>query len=201
MFDESSGWAETSKNLETHQGIPIVKLQVDFSPKAFNVWHQSLFTNKLELTVENCVKIFKICDYYNDTKILEKIEAFMKTQISKLNPFEVLDLSRNLNDECIERMGNFDGKISEKNVKRIRKMKLASFKVLFNAAATKFKKEEVLKLMTLALVNVEELREHLMDVIENVDFSELELNSKKLIYVLFRFALRSVLSCSVVFRV
>merc|ERR1711988_1636406 len=85
MFDESSGWVETSKNLEKHQGIPIVKLQVDFSPKAFNVWHQSLFTNQLQLTVDN------------DAKILSKIEAFMKSQMNKLNPFEELDLSRNLN--------------------------------------------------------------------------------------------------------
>ena len=48
MLDEANGWLETSKNLETHQGIPIVKLDMEFSPEVFNVWHQSLFTKNLE---------------------------------------------------------------------------------------------------------------------------------------------------------
>ena len=75
MFDESSGWTESSKNLEMHDDIPIVKLHLDFSPKAFNVWHQSLFTDKIDITVENCIKVYKVCDYYNDTKILNMIES------------------------------------------------------------------------------------------------------------------------------
>lgn len=161
MLDESSGWLETSKGLEKINGIPIIKLQVDFSPKAFNEWHKSLFYGELTITVKNCVKIYKICDYYNDEKLLTQIESFMKEKIRKLNPFEVLDATRNLTIECIERLGSFDAEITERNVKVIRKMKLDNFTVLFNAAACRFKNHKILRLMTIALANVENFREHI----------------------------------------
>ena len=107
----------------------------------------------------------------------------MKDHIENLNPFEVLDVSKNLKDECIQRMATFDGEISERNVKKIRKMKLESFKVLYNTAISKFKKESILKLMTLALVTVDEFRDNLIDIIKIADFTELDLSSQKYIYI------------------
>ena len=133
MFDESSGWSESSENLEKLNGVPVLKLQVDFSPKAFNEWHKSLFTGELNITVENCAKVYKICDYYNEESLLPKIESFMAKNMTKLNPFEIFDLSKNLNAECIERMKSYHGRISEKNIRKIRKMKLESFKDLYRA--------------------------------------------------------------------
>ena len=85
MFDEANGWTETSKTLKKHEGIPIVKLEMDFPPDEFNECHQSLFTDKMKLTVKNCVKIYEICDYHNDTKMLSLIEAFM---VSKMILFD-----------------------------------------------------------------------------------------------------------------
>ena len=93
-----------------------------------------------------------ICDYFNDEKLLDGIQLFIKNHIHKLNPFEVLDLCKNLADECIERLADFDGRVSDKNVNRIRRMKLDSFTILFNAAVTKFNKPEMIRLMTLSLV-------------------------------------------------
>ena len=133
MFDGSSGWSESFENLDKIDGIPVMKLQVDFSPKAFNEWHKSLFSGNLNITVKNCAKVFKICDYYNDESLLPKIESFMKKNMKKLNPFEIFDLSKNLNDECVKRLINYHGRLSEKNIKQIRKMKLESFKFIYRA--------------------------------------------------------------------
>merc|ERR1711884_787169 len=49
MFDEASGWSETSSDLEKHEGIPIIKLNIDFLPAVFDLWHKSLFTGKIEI--------------------------------------------------------------------------------------------------------------------------------------------------------
>ena len=192
MLDERKGWTETSGNLEYHKDIPIVKLQVDFSPKAFNVWHRSLFTDKLDLTINNCIKVYKVCDYYNDAKILSVIEAFMKSHIDKVNPFELIDL--NINDmerECIEKIRSFNGRISKIVSKNIRRMKISSIKKIYNAVASSstenggmeaIKKEEILKMMTLTLVNAIELKNHAIEVVESVDFQPLEMKIKMHIY-------------------
>ena len=59
MLDKSFGWSETSENVETIDGVPVIKIQVDFSPRAFNEWHKSLFYGELDITIRNCINLFK----------------------------------------------------------------------------------------------------------------------------------------------
>ena len=94
----------------------------------------------------------------------------------------MLALSENFGDECVKRLSNFSGNLSARNVRAIRKMTLNSFIYLYNAVATRFKKLKFLKLMTLTLINAEELKQHVLEVIRSVDFSKLIMEFKMVIY-------------------
>ena len=137
-----------------------------------NIFH-SFSILVLKLTTDNCLEIYKICDFYNDTRVLRQTEAFIKTNLRELDSFKVIDLIKNLTNECIEViMESFDGEISQHSVYNIKRMSLCNFKVLFYEAVMNFKNEEILRFLTLTLLTVERFKEHLVQVIKFVHFRQ-----------------------------
>ena len=111
MFKDASGWSE-NKNRKSKIDLPKVELKEKFNPKAFHEWHQSLFTGDLVLTVNNCIKLYKIVNFFTQTKIASKIQTFVAENLDNLNPFEVLDNFDNLEKPALSRILRIENTLS-----------------------------------------------------------------------------------------
>ena len=103
MFDKGAGWSE-NESQEYYLDIPIIQLKMKLSPNAFYEWLQSLRTGKFNLTVNNCIKLHSVVNFFAQTKNVENIEAFIEENMDFLNPIEILDNCQNLEEKALSRI-------------------------------------------------------------------------------------------------
>jgi len=106
MFKDGSNWVESKKNgsSENEEGeihetgtnnaiSTTLNLRVaSTNPKMISQYLKSLYSEKLELTNDNCIQYYEICDFLGDTRFLTLIDEYIQKNMNFNNVFQLVQL-------------------------------------------------------------------------------------------------------------